>query len=110
MKERSLKSVGDILAKLVKKTGLGKQIDQARIWECWEDLAGANLHTHGRPRSIKDNTLIVEVDSPVWMNKYAYFKWDILQRVNRLAGKELVSDLFLVLSEDETPEIGSGTK
>jgi len=103
LKERSLKSVGEILSKLIKKTGLGKQIEQARIWEHWDTLAGPNLHTHGRPRAIKDNTLIVEVDSTVWMNKYAYFKWDILQRINRLAGKELVSDLFLVLSQDDEP-------
>jgi len=33
------------------------------------------------------------------MNKYAYFKWEILKRINRLVGKELISDVFFVLSE-----------
>lgn len=92
-------SVGEILAKLAKKTGLGKQLEQAQIWEHWPEIAGASLHIHGRPQSVRDKTLTIEVDSTVWMNKYAYFKWEILKRINRLAGKELISDVFFVLSE-----------
>jgi predicted nucleic acid-binding Zn ribbon protein len=94
-------SVGEILARLVKKTGLGRRLEQAKIWEHWPEIAGPSLYAHGRPHSIKDKTLTVEVDSTVWMNKYAYFKWDILKRANLLAGKELVSDVFFVLAPDE---------
>ena len=108
MKSNKPQSVGQILAKLLKKTGLGKQLQQAKIWQHWPEIAGPALHSRGRPHSVKDKTLIVEVDSTVWMNKYAYFKWDIMKRINRLAGKELVSDVFFVLApEDEstqTPE------
>ena len=108
MKSNKPQSVGQILTKLLKKTGLGKQLQQAKIWQHWPEIAGPDLHTRGRPRSVKDNTLIIEVDSTVWMNKYAYFKWEIMKRINRLAGRELVSDVFFVLAgEDEstqTPE------
>ena len=101
MRSSKPQSVGEILAKLAKKSGLGKQLEQAKIWEHWPDIAGASLRTHGRPQSVKDKTLIIEVDSAVWMNKYAYFKWEILKRVNRLAGKELISDVFFVLAPEE---------
>ena len=105
MKKNKPESVGDILAKMVKKTPLGRKLDQARIWEVWPELATPSLAKHGRPQGVKEKTLIVEVDSTVWMNKYAYFKWDILKRVNRMAGRELISDIFLVLApDDETPK------
>jgi len=103
LKKTSPSSVGDILARLVKKTGLGKQMDQAQIWDRWEELAGPHLAAHGRPHAVRDNTLLVEVDSAVWMNKYAYHKWDILKRINGLFGHELVSDLFIMLTPDEAP-------
>ena len=55
-------------------------------------------------RPIKDKTLVVEVDSSVWMNRYAYYKWDILKRVNRMYGQEMISDIFIILTPEENAE------
>lgn len=105
MRNSNPQSVGQILTKLLKKTKLGKHVKQAAIWQRWPEIAGADLHPHGRPRAVKDNTLIIEVDSTVWMNKYSFFKWDIMKRINLIAARELVSDLFFVLaSEDDPPQ------
>jgi predicted nucleic acid-binding Zn ribbon protein len=101
LKKSKPESVGDILAGLLKKSGLGRQLKQAKIWEQWPEIAGKALHGHGRPYTVKDATLIIEADSPVWMNKFAYSKWEIIKRVNLLAGKELVSDVFFVLATDD---------
>jgi hypothetical protein len=38
------------------------------------------------------------------MHKYSYCKWEIIRRINRMAGKELVSDLFFLLAEDAEEE------
>ena len=94
-------SVGDVLKSLLKKTDLGKKMDQARIWSEWADIAGPALAEHGRPHAVNDQTLIIEVDSTVWMNRYAYYKWDILQRVNRLFGREIISDIYILLTPEE---------
>ena len=93
--------MGDVLKSLLKKTDLGKKMDQARIWSEWADIAGPALAEHGRPHAVNDQTLIIEVDSTVWMNRYAYHKWDILKRINRLFGREIISDIFLLLTPEE---------
>lgn len=103
MKRNRPESVGDILANLVKTTQLGRQIEEAHIWTWWPEIAGVALSEHGRPRAVHEGTLSIEVDSAVWMNKFAYHKWDILKRINRKAGHELVSDIFLLLTPDEEP-------
>lgn len=100
MRKSDPRPIGDILAGMVRKTDLGKKLDQARIWDEWAQVAGGALHEHGRPHAIKDGTLVIEVDSTVWMNRYAYQKWHILKRVNRLTGKELVKDIFIMLTPD----------
>ncbi|MCP4641958.1 MAG: DUF721 domain-containing protein [bacterium] len=97
------KAIGDILSDLRKDSELAKKFNQARIWENWPDIAGKHLCTHGRPRTVKDATLHIEADSAVWMHKFAYRKWDIIGRINRLVGHELVSDVFVVLADDEMP-------
>ena len=93
--------VHDILNELRSTTDLGHQLEQARIWEEWPFIAGEHLHGHGRPSGIREQTLLIEADSAVWMHKFAYHKWHILKRINMLAGRELVSDLFISLRSDD---------
>ena len=94
-------SVGDILKNLVQTTDLGKKLRQTAIWEHWPELAGRQLHRNGRPHGIRDKTLLVEVDGAVWMNRYAYHKWDIVKRINAMYGREEVSDLYVFLTPEE---------
>ena len=96
-----LEGVGDILASLTKKTPLGKRLKEAQIWQQWPSLAGPRLCTHGHPVTVKDRTLHIEAYSPVWVNKFAYHKWDIIGRVNRMAGQELISEIYVTLEQDK---------
>jgi len=107
LKKNDPVEIGKILDELKRTTALGDQLDRARIWDRWNDLAGSHLAAHGQPKTIRDNVLYVEAESPVWMHRYALRKWDILKRINRLAGRELVSDLFVVLQDEEDAEPGS---
>lgn len=99
MRGDDITSAGEILERLKKSSNLGQQLEQARIWERWPEVAGS-LAAHGMPRHIRKNVLTIEVDSPVWMHKYAYRKWDLIARINRMAGHELVHDVFLKLREE----------
>jgi len=96
-------SIQDVLAQLKRETELGRQLELAQIWSRWPEIAGPDLMEHGRPHGIRDNTLYIEADSPVWMHTFAFQKWRLIGRINRMAGHELISDIFLVLSEGEEP-------
>lgn len=100
MPKREPHRVGDILNSLKKTTPLGESLEQASVWSRWEEIAGASLAAHGRPHSMKEGQLRIEVDSPVWMHRYAYQKWRIIKRINQLARRELVHDLYLALLPD----------
>lgn len=103
MKRSKPTHIGDVLAKLKKTTELAKQLEHARIWSRWPELAGRRLCAHGHPRTVKDNTLIIEAESPVWVHRFTLAKWHIVKRINRMAGKELVSDIFVQLEPDKAP-------
>jgi len=93
-------AVGEVLAELKKSSKLGEHLEHARIWEHWEELAGTQLSAHGRPMAVKDKQLRIEVESAVWMHKFSYRKWHLIKRINRMARKELVNDVFFVLLPD----------
>jgi predicted nucleic acid-binding Zn ribbon protein len=92
--------INEILNTLKKTTALGKNLEQAEIWTHWTKLVGKELSEHGRPQSFKDKQLRIEVDSAVWMHRFTYKKWAIIKRINRMARKKLVDDIFLVLLGD----------
>ncbi len=92
--------VSEVIEQLKRTTSLGDRLEQARIWSEWPTVAGPDLFEHGRPVTVRDNTLVIEAESSVWMHKFAYKKWTILNRINRLAKRELVSDIFIQLMPD----------
>ena len=100
MKRSKVEGVGDILAQLKKNTDLGKHLEHAKIWEHWPEIVGETVAQHTRPQGIKDLQLRIEADSAVWMHNLNYRKWQIMKKINRLAGKELVSDMYIVLVPD----------
>lgn len=93
--------VGDILETLKKTTSLGRNLEEAQIWERWPELAGPLLMARGRPVSVRDGVLKIEVENAVWMHKFSYCKWDLVERINDLAGHELVTEVFFILGEDD---------
>lgn len=103
MKKKAPTGVGEILEGIKQSTHLGLQLQRAKIWERWPEVAGPGLCGHGQPKSIRDKRLTVEAESPVWMHRFAMRKWDLIKRINAMAGEELVSDVFVVLRDDEPP-------
>jgi len=96
-----LTPVSSILEELKKAGPLKEHLEQARIWAQWPQIAGPKLCAHGQPLQIKKKQLRVEVDSAVWMHRYAFRKAEIIRRVNQIARRELVTDLFLLLADEE---------
>ena len=99
------KGIAEILASLKQTAALAKSFEEARIWERWPEVAGSGLMPHGRPLGVRDGTLFIEVDGAAWMHKFSYRKWDILKHANRIAGREIASDVFFKLASDD-PEPG----
>ena len=100
-KKDDLEGIGDILESLKQSSSLGRNLEEAQIWKEWPELAGMDFMHHGRPLGIRDGMLIIEVDSSVWMHKFAYTKRDLIRRINGLIGRDLVTEIYLTLTEEE---------
>ena len=101
MKRSEPSPISDVLQTLKKSSKLGLQLEQAQIWERWPELAGPKLAVRGNPVTIKDATLFIQAESAAWVHRFSIHKWDILKRVNQMAGKELITDVYVSLQPDE---------
>ena len=74
--------MGDVLQRLYPKLGLEERMSYTFILSAWEEIVGKAIALHAQPAGVVNRCLMVQVDSPVWLNELNNFsKMDILKRV-----------------------------
>lgn len=63
------------------------------IWKVWEAVAGEVIAAHARPEAFKDGLLIVKVAESAWAQQLQFQKKDLIRKVNKALGSELVKDI-----------------
>lgn len=82
-----------VLDQLMKSYACQSQQDLRRIWQCWEEAVGKAVSQNTRPAALRGKRLIVNVASPTWLHQLQFLKDDLIDNLNRHAGKDLVEDI-----------------
>jgi predicted nucleic acid-binding Zn ribbon protein len=87
-------SIGLVVPEIMKKLGLkGQQVLESLV-EAWPDIAGADVAKHTRPGGLQGNTLVVYVDSSMWLSELArYGKEKMLSNIQEHIGRDSVSSV-----------------
>ena len=81
-------SIGDVLAGVLKDTGLAARVEQAGIIPEWSALVGAQIGAVTEPTSISaDGTLFVRVTTNAWMNELSLMEPEPLRALNAKDGR-----------------------
>lgn len=96
--------IKDILAGLRAKSELGRNLEEAKIWQFWETLIPSPFSAHAYPLRVKDSVLHIEAENAVWLHKISYLKPEILEKIRGITDPELVVDLRFVLAEEDKPD------
>lgn len=84
----------DAISRVIKKIlnqnpGLQHGLEDARILELWAPTVGEAIARHTRAIQIRDQTLIIEVDHPIWQQELLANKKLALEKLNERIAKEL---------------------
>jgi len=72
-----------VLEKFLKRAGLGRRLDQARVLEDWPRLVGPQIAKVTEPDSVAaDGTLRVRVATASWASELSLMTPTILARIN----------------------------
>jgi hypothetical protein len=94
-----LDSFGTILAGVAHRLGLESKLYEARLRRQWSAIVGEPIATHTRPDQIRFKKLYVSVHNSVWLQQLTFLKPVLLEKVNRMAGETLVTEIVLRIGE-----------
>jgi predicted nucleic acid-binding Zn ribbon protein len=84
-------SIGDVLAGVLRESGLAERVEQAAIIPEWSSLVGAQIAAVTEPTSITaDGTMFVRVTTNAWMTELSLMEPELLRALNAKGGRAKV--------------------
>jgi len=90
------KSLGDVLQELLHQYGLAQRVKEFEAMNLWPEVVGEQVAKVSAARDVRDGCLYVEVTNSVWRNELYYMKPEIIAKINRKIGQNLIHDILLV--------------
>ena len=91
--------VDSVLAGLLEKHGVRRQVERMSVLELWPDIVGEQLAKVTRAKGLDDATLFVEVRNSSWLMELNMMKGDFLERVNERIQEVPLERIVFVLAE-----------
>lgn len=83
-----------ILEEVLEQRGMEQKLREYRAWQVWEQVVGGQIAHHARPLRLREGVLEVRVDQPIWMQQLQLMAPQILAKLNRALGEELIGSIF----------------
>ena len=91
-------SIADVLAGVLKESGVAERIEQAGLIPEWPSLVGQQIASVTEPTSITaDGTMFVQVTTNAWMNELSLMEPELLRALNGKAGRAPVKRIRWLL-------------
>ena len=85
--------IADALEQIRAELGLPDGDALRTLVERWPELVGHDVAAHARLDALRDGTLVVVADDPIWASQLRYLETSILDRANELAGGRVVGSV-----------------
>lgn len=101
-----LSPISKIIEAHFRKIGAESQLFLYQVFTHWQEIVGERLSIRSQPKSLKNGRLVVTVTDPGWMQQLKFMTRQIQDAINRLVGKIIISEIFLVVGElEKQPEV-----
>jgi len=92
--------LGDVLADVMRSSGIAERVEQAGIIPEWSSLVGAAIARVTDPQSIAaDGTLFVSVTTNGWMMELSLMEPELLRALNAKPGRIPVKKIRWLLKQ-----------
>ncbi len=96
---RPLDSFGTVLSGLARRLGLESKLLESRIQREWPALVGEPIASNTWPDQIRYKKLYLRVHNTVWLHQLTFLKPTLVQKLNSVAGTDLIADIVLRVGE-----------
>ncbi len=93
MKSKPPRPVGAVLQEMVRDLGIDQTLQQYSVLTSWPSIVGEKIARVTVPQRIDNGVLFVQVSSAPWRAELTMRRTEILEKVNRAAGRRLVREI-----------------
>ena len=93
MFRREVKPLGEILMKLLRDEGLETPLQQKRLIDAWETVAGPTVARYTTEKFIKNQTLLVKITNPALRHDLTMMRTQLVRRLNEQVGALVITDI-----------------
>ncbi|NIR48518.1 DUF721 domain-containing protein [candidate division KSB1 bacterium] len=90
------RALGDSIWTLLKSLGIETKVKQYEALNNWSYLVGEKVASVTKADKVTDGILFVKVKNSVWRNELLYMKKDILNKLNKSLGADIIKDIWFV--------------
>ena len=95
-------ALSDVLAGVLRDSGIAERVEQARLIPEWPSLVGAQIAAVTEPTSIAaDGTMFVRVTTNAWMNELSLLEPELLRSLNTKSGRVPVRRIRWLLGSQQ---------
>jgi predicted nucleic acid-binding Zn ribbon protein len=95
MKRNNTQPIGEVLKEYVASMRISSKLKESRLKDQWEKMLGKNAASLTKKLIIKNKVLYVYLDSSVLRNELLMMRETLINRINEMAGEELVNKIVL---------------
>jgi predicted nucleic acid-binding Zn ribbon protein len=85
--------IGVALEELVRRLGMTKTLSQYDVLTSWQDIVGEQIARVTVPERIHNGILFITVATASWREELSMRRKEILERINKAAGKNSVKEI-----------------
>lgn len=95
MKTPDPKSLDSVLATVLRELGVGRRIKQLKALDIWAEVVGKQIADATNAERIDGGKLVIRVSKAPWRNELLFLKKEIIAKLNKALGEEVVKDIIL---------------
>ena len=103
-RQKNFQSLGNILPKILKRLNVSRNFTDQNILNAWNKAVGPQISAQTPLNRLKKDTLSVKASSSIWMHQPQFMKLDIIDKTNKILGKEIIKNIYFsigVIPKDE---------
>lgn len=93
MRKSNTQPLGQVLREYIREMNLDRKLKEVDVVQSWEKVLGKTIAAYTRNVWLSKKILYVEISSPVVKNELMMMRETIRQRLNELAGEEMVEKI-----------------
>ena len=93
MFKRQVKSLDEVLQKLLRDEGFETPLKERRLMESWDSVAGPIVARYTGDKYIRNQVLHVKITNPALKADLSMMRTQLVKRLNEKAGSFVISDV-----------------